>query len=140
MISFDRCDEYSNIEPETQKSRIENGMIDRIKEGAIEFSNFALKYRENLPPFPNKINLKINSKEKIGILGKAGSGKSSLFLVLLRIIDGFQGKIWLDGDDITKIKIEVVINCITLISQDHLILISTLRKNLDPLGIYSDHD
>jgi ATP-binding cassette subfamily C (CFTR/MRP) protein 1 len=54
------------------------------------------------------ISLKIKSGEKIGIIGRTGAGKSSLVLALLRLFELKAGNIFIDGTDITRVKLDVL--------------------------------
>ncbi len=65
------------------------------------FNNYSVKYRSNLPMVLKELSFSINSGEKIGIVGRTGSGKSTTILSLLRIIEPTSGKIMIDGIDIT---------------------------------------
>ncbi|CAF0778110.1 unnamed protein product [Didymodactylos carnosus] len=76
----------------------------------------------------------------IGIIGRTGSGKSSLCITLLRIIERTQGKIIIDNIDITDIGLHDVRSKITIIPQDAVIFAGTLRFNMDPFGTYSDEE
>ena len=62
-----------------------------------------MKYRPNCDLALRDINIEINPGEKIGIVGRTGSGKSSLTLSLFRIVEAFNGKIIIDGENISEI-------------------------------------
>ena len=80
----------------------------------------------------------IKPKERIGIVGRTGSGKSTLCLCLLRIIEATSGKILIDDVDISKVGLSLLRRIITIIPQDPTLIEGTLRENLDPLGSFDD--
>ena len=74
--------------------------------GMVEFKDFTVKYRPNLPPALKNISLIIKPNEKIGVVGRTGAGKSTITLSLLRIINGFSGNLYIDGKDIKSISLK----------------------------------
>ncbi|CAD8090517.1 unnamed protein product [Paramecium sonneborni] len=139
MISFERCLEYTKIESENLG---EIKTIDQSwpNEGRIRFINYSVNYRSNLPLVLKNLSFAINSKEKIGIVGRTGAGKSSITLCILRILEGIQGQIQIDDIDISKIQIQKLRSQITTILQDPVIFSGTIRQNLDPLNKCSDQE
>ena len=99
-----------------------------------------MKYRPNCDLALKDINIKINSGEKIGIVGRTGSGKSSLTLSLFRIVEAFEGKITIDGQDIANIPLKKLRRAISIVPQEPFLLEGTLKTNLDPLNIYSEQE
>ena len=87
-----------------------------------------------------KLNLVINPGEKVGIVGRTGSGKSSIVLSLSRIIEAYSGKIEIDGIDISDINLDDLRQSITIVPQDSFLIEGTLRENLDPMEIYPDDE
>ena len=86
------------------------------------------------------INFEIKPGERIGIVGRTGSGKSSLVLSLCRIIEPKMGKILIDGEDIKNINLEYLRDKLSIVPQDPFLIESTVRDNIDPLNIYSDEE
>ncbi|VDP85446.1 unnamed protein product, partial [Schistosoma mattheei] len=86
-------------------------------EGIIEFINYGTKYRSELNLALKSINFKVDKGEKLGIVGRTGSGKSSLVLGLFRMLEAAEGKILIDGYDISKIGLHDLRNRLTLIPQ-----------------------
>ncbi|CAH8631022.1 unnamed protein product [Schistosoma margrebowiei] len=107
-------------------------------EGIIEFINYGTKYRPELNLALKSINFKVDKGEKLGIVGRTGSGKSSLVLGLFRMLEAAEGKILIDGFDISKIGLHDLRNRLTLIPQDPILFSGTLRFNLDPFNHYTD--
>jgi len=109
-------------------------------DGRVVFNNFSPKYRDDCDLALNNINLEINSGEKIGIVGRTGSGKSSLVLALFRIIEAFGGKIEIDGENLRDIPLKKIRRSLSIVPQEPFLLEGTLKTNLDPLNLYSDNE
>ncbi|KAK8046051.1 P-loop containing nucleoside triphosphate hydrolase protein [Apiospora saccharicola] len=92
------------------------------------------------PPVLKNINFTINAGEKVGIVGRTGSGKSSTTLAILRMIDIEVGKLTLDDVDLTTIKGSVVRERIICLTQEAFIYPGTIRANIDPLSQSNDED
>ena len=99
-----------------------------------------MKYRPNCDFALKDININIAPKEKIGIVGRTGSGKSSLTLSLFRIVEAFQGKITIDGQNIAEIPLKKLRRSISIVPQEPFLLEGTLKTNLDPLNLYSEQE
>jgi ABC-type multidrug transport system fused ATPase/permease subunit len=106
--------------------------------GAIEFKDLSMKYAEDLPEVLKKISFSIGAHEKVGIVGRTGSGKSSMMQVLFRMVEPCGGSIIIDGVDITKIGLHDLRGPLGIIPQDPILFSGTFRSNLDPFGEYSD--
>ncbi|ANZ77064.1 BA75_04186T0 [Komagataella pastoris] len=141
IVSVERIIEYSTLKSEAPAIIEDNRPPkDWPFEGKIEFKNYSTRYREGLDLVLKDINLSINPKEKIGIVGRTGAGKSSLTLALFRIIEATQGSIWIDGIDTSKIGLEDLRHKLSIIPQDSQVFAGTLRENLDPTNQYSDDE
>ena len=142
MVSMERIKEYSEIESEADWDSPEQikPPIDWPKNATIEFLDYSTTYREGLEPVLKKLNLKIESGEKVGIVGRTGAGKSSITMALFRIIEPISGRIVIDGVDITRIGLHDLRKKITIIPQEPNLFAGTLRLNLDPLEQYSDEE
>jgi len=144
MVSMERCIKYTKLKSENYF--IENKTNDQIieknwpKQGKIEFINYSVKYRPDTEKVIKNFNLIINHGEKIGVIGRTGSGKSTLCLCLFRILESFEGKILMDDMDISQIELNLLRKKITFIPQESCLFAGNLRYNLDPLNIYSDNE
>ncbi|CAF2902537.1 unnamed protein product [Rotaria sp. Silwood2] len=141
MTSAERIDEYSRIAAESEfyKGQSEPP-INWPLEGKIEFQNYKLRYSLELEPVLKGINLTIAPKNKIGIMGRTGAGKSSIFQALFRLTDKSvtEGKILIDGIDISTISLNDLRSILNIIPQSPILFSNTLRYNLDPFNCYTD--
>ncbi|OXT14558.1 hypothetical protein B9K06_25810, partial [Bacillus sp. OG2] len=95
VICCERIFEYCKLSPERDEEIIKNELINPPiewpSEGKINFDHYSTRYRENLDPVLKDITFSVNAKEKIGIVGRTGAGKSSLTLAIFRIIEAVNG-------------------------------------------------
>lgn len=146
LASVERIDEYINF------SDLERGLdtpgpknSNWPETGRLEAKNVRVRYREGLPLVLKNLNFVIENNQKVGIVGRTGSGKSSVILALLRIIEpeGIKEKnsgFVLDGLNLKNLGIRSVREALTLIPQDPHLLAGTLRSNIDPMKEYSDEE
>ena len=144
MICMERCKKYTEIKGE--KPSYIKGKDDKLEKenwpqkGEIKFENYSVRYRPNTEIVLKNLNFKINSGEKIGIVGRTGSGKSTICLCLFRILEPFEGTIYIDDEDITKIGLDILRKNITIIPQDPCLMEGTLKYNIDPFNIVEDEE
>ena len=141
--SLESCEAYTHIVQEaplvlkSDKDLLEKNFP---KTGKIEFCNYSVRYRPDTSIILKNLTFVIKSGEKIGIVGRTGSGKSTLCLCLFRILEPTFGKILIDDVDITKIGLSLLREIITVIPQDPTLIEGTLRENLDPAGKFTDEE
>ena len=99
--------------------------------------DLSAKYSPDSPEVLHNLNFRIASGERVGVVGRTGSGKSSLTLALLRCITT-EGTVYFDGIPTSKINLEALRTNITIIPQVPELLSDTLRGNLDPFEQYDD--
>ncbi|XP_078254928.1 ATP-binding cassette sub-family C member 10 [Rhinoraja longicauda] len=139
MVSVERLDEYTTeIPTEVQDANFEVSPM--WQHGMILFQDVVLVYRPGLPTVLNGINIKINPGEKIGIVGRTGSGKSSLFLALFRMVELTEGQIFIDNVNTRTIKLSDLRSNMAIIPQDPFLFSGSVRENLDPLNHHTDHE
>ncbi|XP_071353063.1 ATP-binding cassette sub-family C member 5 isoform X2 [Trachinotus anak] len=108
------------------------------QQGELVFREVEMRYQENLPLVLNRISCTIRPKEKVGIVGRTGSGKSSLGVVLFRLVECCGGSILIDGVDITHIGLADLRSKLSIIPQDPVLFSGTVRSNLDPFNQYTE--
>nr|XP_042909398.1 ABC transporter C family member 13 [Parasteatoda tepidariorum] len=106
--------------------------------GAISFVNVSLCYRQSSPYVLKNITFETRPGEKIGIVGRTGSGKTSLIQVLYRMVDCFEGTVFIDGVNIANLPLEKLRSSLSVIPQDPFLFSGTIRENLDPCYLKCD--
>ncbi|KAK8854643.1 hypothetical protein IAR55_003382 [Kwoniella newhampshirensis] len=107
-------------------------------QGAIEFNEVKMRYREELPDVLKGLTLNVGACEKIGVVGRTGAGKSSIMVALFRMSELSSGSIKIDGVDVSKIGLNDLRSGISIIPQDPLLFSGTLRSNIDPFNTKTD--
>jgi ABC-type multidrug transport system fused ATPase/permease subunit len=98
-----------------------------------------VKYAPQLPFVLKGLTVTFPGGMKTGIVGRTGSGKSTLIQSLFRIMDPTVGQIIIDGIDICTIGLHDLRSRLSIIPQDPTMFEGTVRNNLDPLGEYTDN-
>lgn len=138
-VVLERIFEFCEIEPEAPLKGKEPA-AHWPNEGKITFSDYSTKYRDNLDPVLKEISFTINPREKVGVVGRTGAGKSSLTMALFRVIEASGGSISIDGEEISKIGLEDLRSRLSIIPQEAQMFEGTIRTNLDPAGKFSDEE
>lgn len=140
MVSVERAEEYSTTLPCEPREGIVTVEPDWPRHGRIDFRDAILCYRPGLPNALDGVNFTISPGEKIGIVGRTGSGKSSLFLVLFRMMELNSGQILIDGTSTRELNLEDLRSRLAIIPQDPFLFSGSVRENLDPLSRHMDSD
>ena len=144
MISLERCLQYTRIKSE-KPSQIKPKDDELMKnnwpqEGRIRFENYSVKYRPTTEVVLKNLNFQIEGNEKVGVVGRTGSGKSTICLCLFRILEPLEGTIYIDDEDITKIGLDLLRKNLTIIPQDPCLMEGSLKYNIDPFNKTKDEE
>ncbi|KAG6623523.1 ATP-binding Cassette (ABC) Superfamily [Phytophthora cinnamomi] len=140
MVSVERIQTYTEMPTEAalESTAAQKPALEWPMTGAISFNRVDLRYRPGLPRVLRGLTFSVNAKEKIGIVGRTGAGKSSLIVGLMRLVELDAGSITIDGVDISKIGLHDLRANIAIIPQDPVLFSGTVRSNLDPFDQFSD--
>ena len=149
LVSIERCDNYTKVLQEKYPTLISDKDLKQyptnnknvttfIPYGKINFNNYSVRYRPNTPLVLKNLSFEIQPKEKVGVVGRTGSGKSTLCLCMFRLLEAYNGKIFIDDMDISDIGLEILRKNLTIIPQEPTIIEGTLRENVDPSNVYND--
>uniref|UniRef100_A0A2N9G8D3 ABC-type xenobiotic transporter n=1 Tax=Fagus sylvatica TaxID=28930 RepID=A0A2N9G8D3_FAGSY len=141
MVSVERIKQFTKIPSEAAWE-----INDRIPppswpaHGNINLKDLQVRYRPNTPLVIKGITLSIQGGEKIGVVGRTGSGKSTLIQVFFRLVEPSGGSIIIDGLDICMLGLHDLRSRFGIIPQEPVLFEGTVRSNLDPIGQYSDDE
>jgi ATP-binding cassette subfamily C (CFTR/MRP) protein 4 len=142
MTAVERVLEYCSLEqdPPAQVSPDRRPPSSWPSQGRIVFDNVSMCHStdEHSPLALRHISMTIESREKVGIVGRTGAGKSSLIQTLFRMGTLVDGKIEIDNVDIASVGLKDIRSRISVIPQDPVLFTGTIRSNLDPFDDYSD--
>nr|POE85288.1 abc transporter c family member 3 [Quercus suber] len=141
MISVERILQFTNI-PSEAPLVIEDHRPkpEWPTDGRIELENLHVQYNPALPMVLKGITCTFPGEKKIGVVGRTGSGKSTLIQALFRVVEPSGGRILIDGVDICKIGLQDLRSRLGIIPQDPTLFQGTVRSNLDPLQQHSDQE
>lgn len=141
MISVERILQFTNIPSEAPLVIEDCGPKPEWPvDGRIELISLHVQYGPSLPMVLKGITCTFPGGKKIGVVGRTGSGKSTLIQALFRVIEPSGGQILIDGLDISKIGLQDLRSRLGIIPQDPTLFQGTVRTNLDPLEQHSDQE
>jgi len=139
FTSVERILEYCDLASEADDETAVQPESDWPRCGTITFDKVDFKYHDSLPNVLHSFTAHIKSKQKIGICGRTGAGKSSLLSTLFRTSEP-DGLITIDEVDIQKIGLKDLRSKISIIPQEPIIFSGTMRRNIDPFDEYHDEE
>ncbi|EPS64027.1 multidrug resistance-associated protein, partial [Genlisea aurea] len=141
IIAVERILQYTKIpsEPplEIESSKPRNPWPLR---GEVAVEDLQVRYAQHLPLVLRGLTCTFLGGKKTGIVGRTGSGKSTLIQTLFRIVEPSGGTVLIDGVDIVKIGLHDLRSKLSIIPQDPTMFEGTVRSNLDPLEEYTDDE
>uniref|UniRef100_A0A8D3C1X1 ATP-binding cassette sub-family C member 5 n=1 Tax=Scophthalmus maximus TaxID=52904 RepID=A0A8D3C1X1_SCOMX len=140
FTSVERINHYVKVRSEAPRQSPESDgpAPSWPQQGKITFQNVEMRYRNNLPLVLKNLSFTILPEETIGIVGRTGSGKSSLGVALFRLAELAGGSIIIDGVQIAQIGLDDLRSKLSIIPQEPVLFIGTIRTNLDPWDQFSD--
>lgn len=150
MTSLERIQNFSQLPQEVaqevlagdQKPRtggaIESDWLHWPKAGRVEFRNVHARYSEEMQLVLRGVSFLAEAGSRVGIIGRTGSGKSTIFQALYRFIAVEEGQIFIDGVDISKLPLPQLRRALAIIPQDPALFLGSLRSNLDRYAEHSD--
>jgi ATP-binding cassette subfamily B protein len=121
-----RINEFLKIEPEIKNTAKEHSVI----KGTIAFNNVSFVYDDTNIKALQNVSFTVNKGETLAILGKTGSGKSSILSLISRLYDVTEGKILIDGSEISGVHLYDLRNSIGIVPQDAFLFSDTIKNNI----------
>ncbi|XP_024179439.1 ABC transporter C family member 8 isoform X2 [Rosa chinensis] len=141
IISVERIKQFMQIPPEplaiVEDKRPPSSWPTK---GRIELHSLKIKYRPNAPLVLKGISCTFKEGTRVGVVGRTGSGKTTLISALFRLVEPNSGKIIIDGLDICSMGLKDLRMKLSIIPQEPTLFKGSIRTNLDPLGLYSDDE
>jgi len=140
MVSVEREIGFCNLPSEAElKQVVDDKLHGWPQHGNIDINDLTVRYRDSLPPSLSEISCTIPSGARVGIVGRTGSGKSTIVQALFRILEAEGGSILIDGIDIASLGLHKLRLALSVIPQTPTLFSGcSVRDNLDPFKVYSD--
>ncbi|MDN3672283.1 ABC transporter ATP-binding protein [Flavobacterium branchiarum] len=121
-----RLNEFLKIEPEIKNNNPNHSTI----EGTISFENVTYTYEDTNITALENVTFTVKKGETLAILGKTGSGKSTILSLITRLYDASQGQITIDGIEISKVNLNDLRNSIGIVPQDAFLFSDSIKNNI----------
>lgn len=129
LVSLERINTILDEAPEIYDADTVTTVTDHIR-GTIEFKNLTFTYPGAEKPVLQDINIKLESGKTLGIIGRTGSGKTTLVNLIPRLLKSPPGTLFIDGTDIEKIPLQVLRSLIGSVPQDTFLFSDTISENI----------
>ena len=144
ITSVERCVQLTElpVEGKLNKPDVDDNLPrDWPQNGRLEFRAVTARYRQGLPLVINGMSFLCESKQRVGIVGRTGAGKSSIAAVLFRLIRTEGGGVYLDGVDLNTVGLSMIRGKnLSIITQEPVLFSGRLRKSLDVFEQFCDSD
>ncbi|CAL5384999.1 unnamed protein product [Camellia sinensis] len=141
IISVERLNQYMHIPSEAPEVIEENQpLVNWPTRGKVEIQDLQIRYKLDAPLVLRGISCTFEGGHKIDIVGRTGSGKTTLIGALFRLVEPIGGKIVVDRIDISTLGLYDLRSHFGIIPQDPTLFNGTVRYNLDPLSQHTDHE
>lgn len=141
MNAAERCLEYSGVETENLDGDDDlpatwpsTGRL------GVQHLSLGYSYKDHEAPVVKNVSFNIEPNTRLGVVGRTGAGKSTLALGIFRFLEAQQGAIFLDGRDISRVKLSDLRSRISIVPQDPFLFSGTVRSNIDPFSEFSDYE
>lgn len=118
------------LDQEVEIRNVENAYVLENVKGEIRFDNFSFAYPSSEANVLKNITFTVNPGESVGIVGKIGSGKTTLVNTLLHLYNVERGKVFIDGHDIMDCNIESLRDAIGYVPQDNFLFSDKVKNNI----------
>lgn len=139
MNSVERIEEFAMLPQEDYEGSLEMPEV-WPSDGAVRVEKLVIKYAQDLPNVLKNVSFNVRPREKLGICGRTGAGKSTLSMAFFRILPYTSGTIFIDDINISLLGVGELRSRLTIIPQDPVLFEGTLRSNLDPLSQHTDDE
>ncbi|XP_061353257.1 ABC transporter C family member 8-like isoform X1 [Gastrolobium bilobum] len=141
IISVERIKQFINI-PAEPPAIVEDKRPPSSwpSKGRIDLQALEIRYRPNAPLVLKGITCTFKEGSRVGVVGRTGSGKSTLISALFRLVEPARGDILIDGINIGSMGLKDLRTNLSIIPQEPTLFKGSIRTNLDPLGLYSDDE
>lgn len=128
------CNEFNQTVKDKEPIAVET------LKGSLEFDSVSVRYDKKLPDVLKQVSFKISAGEKIGIIGRTGSGKSTIMQSIVGMTYLSGGNIYIDNILLNHFSLEFIRDIISVIPQEPYLFDGSLRMNLDPVGNFDDSE
>jgi HlyB family type I secretion system ABC transporter len=130
IISVERLDDVLEAEPEEDLHNKPRKTLGKLR-GHIRFSNVTFRYHpESKTNILENINFEIQPEQMVALVGRSGSGKTTLSKLILGLYPPIDGKVFIDGHDVTSVSLRSLRSQVGVVDQDTFLFGSTIRENI----------
>ncbi|CAD5123707.1 DgyrCDS12027 [Dimorphilus gyrociliatus] len=139
LTSVQRVSQYGSLPMEARFESDNTPGPAWPENGSIKFDCVSLSYDQNEVYQLCNVSFDVKGGDKVGIVGRSGAGKSTIMTAILRLAEP-EGKVIIDGIDVSQIGLHELRMVISIIPQDPILFTGTLRENMDPFSEFSDEE